>query len=222
MVEQYDSQGRDRRVKLYHFAPSTASLRVRIALAHKRINYTKVSVSLALGEHREAAYQARNPQRLLPTLELDDGRALVQSLPIIEYLEECYPDPPLMPADPYERSYVRAIAQMVACEMHPLNNMRVIKHLRNAFGVEQDVINVAWAHPWLKDGFDAIEAVLLREALSGNFCLGHAFTIADICVVGQAASAARFGFSMQPYPQLTAIIGRCEELAAVRAAKVND
>ncbi|MGC4029279.1 MAG: maleylacetoacetate isomerase [Steroidobacteraceae bacterium] len=206
-------------MKLYHFAPSSASLRVRIALAWKGIDYERVSVSLAEGAHREDAYRALQPQQLVPALQLDDGRVMVQSLPIIEYLEEQYPAPALLPKDPWQRSYVRAIAQMVACEIHPLNNMRVAKFLRDPLGLSQEAVNGVWAHHWLQEGFDAIEAFLKREALHGEYCLADQFTLADICLLAQVAGAARFNFDTKPYPLLAGIAERGERLDAVRKAR---
>lgn len=206
-------------MKLHHFAPSSASLRVRIALAWKALDYERVSVSLAEGAHREDRYRTIQPQQLVPALQLDDGHVLVQSLPIIEYLEEQYPTPALLPKDPYQRCYVRSIAQMVACEIHPLNNMRVGRLLRDSLGLSQEAVNGSWAPHWLKEGFDAIEAFLKREALFGEYCLGDQFTVADICVLAQVAGAARFAFDTKPYLLLSGIAERGERLEAVRKAR---
>lgn len=208
-------------MKLHHFSRSSASLRVRIALAIKGISYEQECVSLALAEHLLPDYGRMHPQNLVPMLLLGDGKMMVQSLPIIEFLEECYPVPALLPPDSYGRYYVRAIAQMIACEVHPLNNMRVVRHLRDSLNVDQISIDREWSPHWLSTGFRAIEAFLEREGLHGRFCAGDHFTLADICLFSQVFSAARFGFSVAPYPLLAGIAERISILDAVRLAQLN-
>ncbi|MGS0894504.1 maleylacetoacetate isomerase [Burkholderia stagnalis] len=208
-------------MKLFHFSRSSASLRVRIALAYKHLEYERERVSLALSEHLSAAHHARHPQNLVPALQLDDGRILVQSLPIIEYLDECYPSPRLLPVEPYRRYYVRAVAQMIACEMHPLNNMRTIRRLRDPLGVDPARVETEWIPHWLATGFSAVESFLTREALHGDFCDGDKFSLADICVHAQVASARRLGFSIEPYPVLAGISDRCGAMDAVVRAQVS-
>ena len=205
-------------VKLHHFSRSSASLRVRIALAVKGIPYVPHSVNLAKAEHLHEEYGRDHPQHLVPVLSCEDGRSLVQSLAIIEYLEELYPDPPLLPADFYGRYYVRAIAQMIACEMHPLNNMRVVKRLRGGLNVDESLLEKEWTFHWLAAGFRSIESFLAREALHGEFCTGDQFTLADLCLFSQAFSARRLGFSIESHALLASVVKRCEALPAIQLA----
>ncbi|MFM0501754.1 maleylacetoacetate isomerase [Paraburkholderia caffeinilytica] len=208
-------------MKLYHFSRSSASLRVRTALAFKGIDCEMESVSLPQSEHLKADYGALHPQHLVPSLRLDDGRVIIQSLPIIEFLEESFPADPLLPADPYARYYVRAVAQMVASEMHPLNNMRVIRRLRDHLNIEQSEIDRHWIPHWLSTGFGAVETFIGREALHGRFVAGEQFTLADICIAAQVVSAERQGFSIAQFPVLAGIAGRCSEVEAMIKARAE-
>jgi maleylacetoacetate isomerase len=158
-----------------------------------------------------------NPQGLVPLL-VEDGRILIQSMAVIEYLDEIYPEPPLMPKDPIGRSYVRAVSQIIGCEIHPLNNVRVLKHLKAQFGADEAATN-AWYEHWITEGLSGLEGYLAREGLSGDFCYGNTVTMADICLVPQIFNARRFNCALDAYPKLLAITDRCMTLDAFRAAE---
>ncbi len=210
-------------MKLFHFPRSSASLRVRIALSYKGLAYERENVSLALSQHLSLAHHERHPQKLVPALQLDDGHVMVQSLPIIEYLDALYPSPRLLPEEPYARYYVRAIAQMIASEMHPLNNMRTVKRLREPLNMSDIQIEKSWIAYWLAEGFDAIETFLRREGMHGNFCAGETFSLADICLYAQVSSARRLGFAIGSYPLVESISTRCGLIdAVVKAQSVVD
>ncbi|WP_440995838.1 maleylacetoacetate isomerase [Arhodomonas sp. SL1] len=203
-------------MRLYDYYRSTAAYRVRIALNLKGIGYESVPVNLREGEQGGAAYAGINPQRLVPMIE-DDGLRLGQSLAICEYLEERYPEPPLLPADPGGRARVRALAQMVACDIHPVNNLRVLKYLTGTLGVSDDD-RLAWYHHWIHEGFRAIEA-MLAEDRSGGFCHGDSVTLADVCLVPQVYNAHRFEVDLGDYPRIRAINEACLALPAFDAAR---
>jgi len=203
--------------QLYTFFRSSTSFRLRIALAYKRLDYEPHYVSLPKMEHRIPSYRDMNPQGLVPLL-VEDGRFLIQSMAVIEYLDEVYPEPPLMPKDPIGRSYVRAVSQIIGCEIHPLNNVRVLKHLKAQFGADEAATN-AWYEHWITEGLSGLEGYLAREGLSGDFCYGNTVTMADICLVPQIFNARRFNCSLDAYPKLLAITDRCMTLDAFRAAE---
>ena len=203
--------------QLYTFFRSSTSFRLRIALAYKRLDYEPHYVSLPKMEHRIPSYRDINPQGLVPLL-VEDGRFLIQSMAVIEYLDEIYPEPPLMPKDPIGRSYVRAVSQIIGCEIHPLNNVRVLKHLKAQFGADEAATN-AWYEHWITEGLSGLEGYLAREGLSGDFCYGDTVTMADICLVPQIFNARRFNCSLDAYPKLLAITDRCMTLDAFRAAE---
>jgi len=203
--------------QLYTFFRSSTSFRLRIALAYKRLDYEPHHVSLPKMEHRVPSYRDVNPQGLVPLL-IEDGRPLIQSMAIIEYLDEIYPDPPLMPKDPVGRVYVRAVSQIIGCEIHPLNNVRVLKYLKAQYGADEEATNAWYAH-WVVEGLSSLEAYLTREGLSGDFCYGNTVTMADICLVPQIFNARRFNCSLDAYPKLLAITDRCMTLDAFRAAE---
>jgi maleylacetoacetate isomerase len=203
--------------QLYTFFRSSTSFRLRIALAYKRLDYEPHYVSLPKMEHRIPSYRDMNPQGLVPLL-VEDGRFLIQSMAVIEYLDEIYPEPPLMPKDPIGRSYVRAVSQVIGCEIHPLNNVRVLKHLKAQFGADEAATN-AWYEHWITEGLSGLEGYLAREGLSGDFCYGNTVTMADICLVPQIFNARRFNCSLDAYPKLLAITDRCMTLDAFRAAE---
>lgn len=196
---------------LHGYFRSSAAWRVRIALALKGLRAEDVFHHLRRGEQRSADYLALNPQGLLPTLELDDGSALTQSLAIVEYLDETHPEPPLLPADLVERARVRAVAQAVACDIHPLQNLKVLKRLRE---LGQDEAQVqAWAAWVIEEGLEAVERMLADGA--GPFAFGDRPTLADIVIVPQLANARRFGVEVR-WPRLLAIEAACLELDAFR------
>jgi len=203
--------------QLFTFFRSSTSFRLRIALAYKRLDYEPHYVSLPKMEHRIPSYRDMNPQGLVPLL-VEGGRFLIQSMAVIEYLDEVYPEPPLMPKDPIGRSYVRAVSQIIGCEIHPLNNVRVLKHLKAQFGADEAATN-AWYEHWITEGLSGLEGYLAREGLSGDFCYGNTVTMADICLVPQIFNARRFNCSLDAYPKLLAITDRCMTLDAFRAAE---
>ncbi|RWB77600.1 MAG: maleylacetoacetate isomerase [Mesorhizobium sp.] len=202
---------------LHNYYRSSTSYRVRIALAMKGLNYTYVPHHLRHGEHLEPAYLAINPQGLVPALVLDDGRLLTQSLAIIEYLDEIEPEPPLLPKDALGRARVRMLAQMIACDIHPVNNLRVLTSLRTLFGAgDEDVVN--WFRHWVNEGFQPLEKILASSRETGAFCHGDAPGLADICLAAQVTNNARFGVDMAPYPVIARINAACMALPAFQKA----
>jgi maleylacetoacetate isomerase len=204
-------------MKLYTYFRSSASYRVRIALALKGLAYEAEYVNLPRGEQQADGYRRVNPQGLVPALE-DGGRVLTQSLAIIEYLEERYPQPPLLPVEPFDRAYVRALAQIVACEIHPLNNLRTLKHIRSVYRLDDSGVN-AWYRHWIAEGFAMLEGMLARERRAGRYCLGDAVTIADCCLVPQVFNAKRFDCDLAPYPIALGIFDECMRLDAFVATQ---
>jgi len=203
-------------VKLYTYFRSSAAFRVRIALNLKGLKYEPVFVHLAKGEHRQPGYAAVNPQALLPTLELDDGKRLTQSLAIIEWLEERHPTPPLLPKDALARARVRSLAYLVASEIHPLNNLRVLQHLKRALGQTQEQIDT-WYRYWIADGLAKLEADLAQG--EGKFCHGDAPGMADCCLVPQIFNAKRYNSDLAPYPTVTRVFDECMKLEAFDRAQ---
>lgn len=203
-------------ITLYDYYRSTASYRVRIALNLKGLEYNTVVVNLVKdgGEQHASAYRNLNPQQLVPLIQDSETNiSLSQSLAIIEYLDEQYPSSPLLPKTPIERGQTRQIAQMIACDIHPLNNLRVLQYLKQELK-QSDETKMQWYHHWLKLGFDAIEAILNKNLMSGPYCMGEAVSLADICVVAQLYNARRFEFPLAEYPLLQKIESACQELAA--------
>ncbi len=203
-------------MKLYTYFRSSAAFRVRIALNLKGIAYEPVFVHLAKGEHRAANYAKVNPQALLPTLELDDGTRLNQSLAIIEYLDETHPQKPLVPKDARERARVRSLSYLIASEIHPLNNLRVLQHLKRALNQSEDQVN-AWYRHWIADGLAKLEAELASS--KGKFCHGEAPTMADCCLVPQIFNAKRYQSELAPYPQTMRVFEACMQLEAFDRAQ---
>jgi len=201
-------------MRLYDYFRSSAAYRVRIALNLKGITPdARTHVHLRKGGQRAQDYLAFNPQGLVPALLLDDGRALTQSLAIIEYLEEAHPEPPLLPRDPVDRARVRAISLQIACDIHPLDNLRVLNYLIGTIGASREQKD-DWYRHWIDVGFDALEKMLARDRATGRFCHGDAATLADICVVPQLANARRFDIDLSPYPTLVRIESACNALPA--------
>lgn len=205
-------------MKLYTFFRSSTSFRLRIALALKGLPYESHFISLPKMEHRTADYLKANPQGLVPALVDDAGKVFSQSLAMIEYLDERYPEPYLVPKDIEARWYVRAVSQIIGCEMHPLNNVRVLKYLKSACGLNDDQINKDWYGHWIAEGFRSLEGFLATEARSGTYCLGDAVTMADVCLVPQVFNAQRFGCDLTAYPAVMRIYEACLKLPAVQAA----
>ena len=205
-------------MKLYGFFRSSAAYRVRIALNLKGLDYETVPVHLTRGggEQFAPAYRRMNPQSLVPVLE-DSGLALTQSLAIIEYLEETRPQPALLPATPAARARVRSLALAVACEIHPLNNTRVLTYLTGPLGLSSETRNT-WYHHWIALGLQALEARLAGERETGKFCHGDAPGLADCCLVPQLANARRFKCDIAPYPTLLRIEANCQALEVFQRA----
>lgn len=203
-------------MKLYGYWRSSAAYRVRIALNLKGISAEQLSVHLVRdgGEQHKAAYSALNPLELVPTLVMVDeldADALSQSLAIIEYLDEIHPQSPLLPASALERAHVRAMALTVACEIHPLNNLRVLQYLTQTLGVDEAAKNT-WYHHWVASGFAALEILLKRH--SGRYCFGDTVTLADLCLVPQVYNAQRFNVDLMPYPNVMRVWAECNQLEA--------
>lgn len=201
-------------MKLYDYYRSSASYRVRIALNLKNINYETVAVHLIDhdGEHHHTDYLKLNPQGLVPTLD-ENGHILSQSLAIIEYLDEISPIPALLPSTPLARAQVRSLSLLVACDMHPLNNLRVVNRLRSQFNASESQV-MSWYHLWLKEGFDAFEQRLQAMAHKGQVCYGIEAGMADICLIPQVYNAKRFHFCMDAYPLINEIYEYCTRLPA--------
>ncbi len=204
-------------MKLYTYFRSSAAFRVRIALNLKGLAYEPQFVHLAKGEHRAPEYGEVNPQGLVPALVDDDGTLLTQSLAIIEYLEETHPKPPLLPRDPVGRARVRSLALLIACEIHPLNNLRTLKHLRKALGQNEEQIN-AWYRHWIADGLGKLESDLLRGE-SGKFCHGDSPTMADCCLVPQIFNAKRYDCDLSAYQTTMRVFDACMKLDAFQRAQ---
>jgi len=202
---------------LHDYWRSSAAFRVRIALGLKGIDWESRPVHLAKGEQRAAGHLARHPLGLVPVLE-DGALALTQSLAIIEYLEETHPAPPLLPAAPAERAWVRALALAVACDIHPLNNLRVLGWLERELGADASARNRWYAH-WVSEGLAAIERMLAARPGPGPCCLGEAPTLADVCLVPQVFNAWRYKVPVEPYPRILAVVERCMQLPAFDRAQ---
>lgn len=205
-------------MKLYTYYRSTAAYRVRIALNLKGVPYEAISMHLRKGAHKAPEYLALNPQGLIPALD-DDGVVVSQSLAIIEYLEEKYPTPPLLPPAPAERAHVRSMALAVAADMHPLNNLRVLNFLRSPLGLDESVVNETWYHQWVDEGFRGLEQQAMRWSGDGKHMYGSAVTLADVYIVPQMYNALRFRCELGSYPTLRGICRHLESLPAfIKAA----
>lgn len=203
--------------RLHNFFRSSTSTRLRAALNYKGLDYDYVPYVLRTGGTRTPEYLAMNPQGLVPTLELDDGRFLTQSLAIIEWLEERHPEPPLLPADPDGRARVRALAYMIACEIHPLNNLRVLFRLRDQFGADEEA-QKEWFTHWVATTFDALETSLAGSDQTGTYAHGETPTLADICLYAQVWNNRRFGIALDPWPTIARIYQNLDALPAFSAA----
>jgi maleylacetoacetate isomerase len=199
---------------LYDYFRSSAAYRVRIALNLKGVDYESRPVDLRDDQQKSDAFRGLNPQGFVPMLEID-GHRLTQSLSIIVYLDQVYPDPPLMPRDPADGAHVRAMALAVACDIHPLNNLRVLKYLKNELGHSQEEID-AWYVHWITEGLAALEAMAAPRA--GAFLFGDSPTIADVCLVPQLYNARRFNAPLELYPTLLRADGNANRIEAFAAA----
>ena len=205
-------------MKLYNYFRSSASFRVRIALELKGLSYDYMPVHLVKGEHKQAAYSALAPEMLVPHLAVD-GQNLAQSMAIIEYLDETHPEPPLLPREPVGRAQVRALAQSIACEIHPLNNLRVLKYLVKEMGASEEAKNT-WYRHWVRSGLEAFELQL--AAHSGRFCWGDAPTLADCCLVPQIFNGQRFDVDFSGLPRTMAAFEACMALPAFQRAQPSN
>lgn len=203
-------------MQLYNYFRSSAAFRVRIALNLKGMDYDSTSIHLTRdgGKQFEPAYRAINPQMRVPALKLDDGTTLLQSLAIIEYLDETVPQPPLLPKDSVARAQVRAVAQIVACDIHPLDNTSPLTYLRKQLNHDDATVN-AWYQHWVVAGLDAIEALLP----GGTYAFGNQVTLADVCLVPQLYNARRFKVDLSKYPKTVAADAACQKLPAFEQAK---
>ncbi len=201
---------------LHNYFRSSTSTRLRAALNLKGLHYGYVSYSLLNGEHRTPAFLEKNPTGLVPALELDDGTVLSQSLPIIEYLNETHPQPPLLPGDPKGRARVRALACMIACEIHPLNNLRVLRHLESLG--QDEAGKAAWFRHWVTTTLQVFERVLAESADTGSFCHGETPGLADICLYAQVWNNRRFHVDHAPYPTVMRIFEALDDIEAFRKA----
>jgi maleylacetoacetate isomerase len=203
-------------MKLYGYFRSSAAFRVRIALNLKGLQYETAPIHLRRNDQASPAYREVNPQGLVPALEID-GHTLIQSLAIIEYLDDTYPEPPLLPSAPADRARVRALAEIVACDIHPINNLRVLRYLAHSHGLGEDDIG-AWYNHWIGAGFQALEALLAADRRTGAFCHGDRPGLADASLVPQVVNAERYRLDMTPYPTIARIFESSMRLPPFQAA----
>ena len=204
-------------MRFHGYFRSSAAWRCRIAFGLKGLSPDFVAVHLRKGEQRAADYVALAPQGLVPALEVD-GRVLTQSLAILEWLEETHPAPALLPRDPFDRAEVRAFALAIACDIHPIDNLRVLNYLRDPLGRSQAEVDT-WYRHWCDEGLAPLEAIARRSADRGRFVFGDAPSLADVCLIPQLANARRFGTDLTKYPRLLAVEAAADEVEAFRAAR---
>jgi maleylacetoacetate isomerase len=204
-------------MKLYGYFRSSAAFRVRIALNLKKLDYESAFIHLRRGDQRQPGFLDVNPQGLVPALENDDA-LLIQSLPIIEYLDETYPSPPLLPRDAKDRARVRALAAIVACDIHPINNLRVLRYLLRPLGHDEATVET-WYNHWIAEGFGALERLLAGDGRTGQFCHGDTPGLADVVLVPQVFNAHRYqSLDLAPYPTIVRIYETCLNIDAFAAA----
>jgi maleylacetoacetate isomerase/maleylpyruvate isomerase len=201
-------------MKLYSFFRSSAAYRVRLALSVKGVDYETVTVSLPKGAHRAPEFAALNPHRTVPVID-DDGVVLMQSLAIVEYLDSRFPEPRLIPLEPVLRARVQAFAQVIACDIHPLNNLRVLRHLRSELGLDEERVK-SWVRHWIGESFRSLEALLAQSA--GRYCFGDELTLADVFLVPQVYNARRFDCDLTPFPAIVRVTDALRALPAFARA----
>jgi maleylpyruvate isomerase len=201
-------------MELFSYFRSTAAYRVRIALNLKGLDYQLIPVDLAGGEQRGADYLALNPQGLVPALRLDDGQVISQSTAIIEWLEETCPSPALLPGGSTERALIRGWVNTIACDIHPLNNLRVLNYLKNTLALDETA-KTTWYHHWLQLGFEALE----QQLVATPYCAGEQLSLADVYLIPQVFNARRFHFDMTPFPRIRAVCEACHQLEAFKRAR---
>jgi maleylpyruvate isomerase len=204
-------------MKLYDYFRSSAAFRVRIALNLKRLTAERSSIHLRRNDQSGPAYLALNPQGLVPALE-EDGQVFIQSLAIVEYLDETHPEPPLLPGHPADRARVRALAQIIACDIHPIDNLRVLRYLAKPLGHDEATIGV-WFNHWIARGFEGLERILASDGQAGAFCHGDTPGLADLCLVPQVFNAQRHKLDLAPYPTISRIFETCMRLPAFEEAR---
>ena len=205
-------------MKLYGFSRSSAAFRVRIALNLKGIAWEHVNISLPDGDQFDDGYRKLNPQGRVPTL-IDGDKILYQSMAILEYLEETQPKPAFLPSDPLGRARVRGLADIIACDIHPLNNLAILKFLEGEMGVDKDAVDVTWYQHWIYEGFNALEAHLEKDSDTGTFAHGDTPGLVDICIVPQVFNAERYECDLSAYPRLLSIFAECMKLDAFDSAQ---
>jgi maleylacetoacetate isomerase len=204
-------------MKLYGYFRSSAAFRVRIALNLKGLSYDTAPIHLRRNDQSKSDYRSVNPQGLVPTLE-DGGETLIQSMAILEYLDEVHPQPPLLPKQPADRARVRALADIVACDIHPINNLRVLRYLTRELGHDEAAI-AKWYNHWITAGFEALEPLLAQDARTGDFCHGGSPGLADIALVPQVVNAERYRLDLARFPTLVRIYESCMRLQPFIAAQ---
>lgn len=207
-------------MKLFGYFRSSAAFRVRIALNLKGLAHEDAFIHLRRGDQRGDAYRSVNPQGLVPALEID-GQTLTQSMAIVEYLDETHPEPAFLPPDPAGRARVRALAHIVACDIHPINNLRVLRYLSRPLGHDQEVIET-WYNHWIAAGFEALERLLATDPRTGDFCDGDSPGLADIALAPQVFNSERYRLDLSPYPTVTRIYANCMKLDAFARAHPNN
>ena len=198
-------------MKIFGYFRSSAAFRLRIAMNFKGLSYDYNLVNLQSGDHLSDDFKRINPQGRVPAIDIE-GNILTQSLAIIEYLDEVYPAPPLLPSDPIGKAKVRGIAGLIACDIHPLNNLAVLNYLRDQLTAEEEA-RLAWYRHWVKEGFDGLELILGANVETGQFCFGDTPTVADICLVPQVVNAKRFNCNLARYPKILRIFEECMSLS---------
>lgn len=204
-------------MKMYGYFRSSAAYRLRIAMNLKGLAPEQAFIHLRRKEQTAPEFRALNPMGLVPALEVD-GYVLTQSLAIIEYLDEIHPEPALLPATPLDRAWVRSIALAIACDIHPINNLRVLNHLKSAMGHTQEEVD-GWYRHWIAEGLTGLETMLARDPRVGAFCFGDAPTLADVCLVPQLFNATRMGCPLDAYPTLRRVAEAAAALPAFQAAE---